>query len=128
MKTLTVLIITLATCLPAQANTITEEQAVQCIAGEAENQGLDGMRAHASAIRNRGSLRGVYGCNSKRLPKIEAWVFDQARRAWKDSATHDYVDGADHFGAVGLDSKWIDKMEQSMKFVKQVKDVRFYKQ
>ena len=108
------------------ADQISESLAVQCIIGEAENQGLDGMRAHASALRNRGHVRGVYGCKAKR--ETPEWVFKQAKRAWRDSADYDYVDGADHFGAVGLDNKWIARMGKTMTFVKQVKDVRFYRE
>lgn len=75
---------------------VTEYQAIRAIVGEAENQGLEGMTAVAEAIRNRGSLRGVYGAK-RDLSNTPKWVFEQAREAWRLSKSSDLVHGADHW-------------------------------
>ncbi len=86
--------------MSAIAAQISERDAVRAIVGEAANQGADGMRAVASAIRNRGTLQGVYGLNAKHVDLQPAWVFEQARKAWHASATKDYANGADHWESV----------------------------
>jgi hypothetical protein len=55
------------------------------------------MLAIACAIRNRGSLEGVYGGMSKRIWNQPAWVWELARRAWLISKDVDIVKGADHW-------------------------------
>lgn len=60
-----------------------DSKAVQCIIGEAENQGELGMLALAVGIRNRGTIRGVYGCNVTR--KTPEYIKKQAMKAWKES-------------------------------------------
>lgn len=71
----------------AYALDIPEEQAIKAIIGEAENQGYDGMLAVACAIRNRGTLKGVYGLKSPRVVKglytKGTWL--QAKTAWVTS-------------------------------------------
>ena len=61
------------------------EDCIRAIIGEASNQGEIGMLALAVGIRNRGSLRGVYGFNSTHIDNEPAWVWDMARKAWKES-------------------------------------------
>lgn len=76
---------------------VSEREAVRCIVGEAANQGLSGMRGVASVLRRRDSLQGFCGTKAKHIDKQPAWVFEQARRAWRESATKDYANGATHF-------------------------------
>lgn len=79
---------------------IPADRAVKAILGEAEDQGPEGMFAVACAIRNRGTLKGVYGYHkiheqngvyrrstprgSRRIPE---WVVNQAKAAWAKSLT-----------------------------------------
>ena len=75
----------------------TKENIIRGIVGEAEDQGYEGMLAVAEAIRNRGTLHGVYGIKSERLTDVEPWVWDQAARAYLASQTSNTVLGADHW-------------------------------
>jgi len=103
MKTSTVFLlffVLLAPLSKAQADTLPKNKVVDCIIGEAEGGGYPGMLAVAHAIRNRGHLRGVYGCNSPRVKqrKYSSATFVQAVRAWEDSRLgRDITNGADHW-------------------------------
>ena len=109
---------------------------VRMLVGEAENQGLDGMRAVASAFRNLEKLTGhkralgaAYGTKRKFKKAPPAWVWKQAEQAWTDSATHDYADGANHWGTDGDVEKWkSEPWFSSAMFVKRVGDHNFYKE
>lgn len=104
---------------------VSDDLAVKAIMGEASNQGYDGMLAVACAIRNRGHLRGVFGVRAKHIYKEPKWVWDQARKAWKESAKRDVTCGADHWEntkAFGT-PKWA----HTMKLVYVCKDHNFYK-
>lgn len=76
---------------------VPQEQAIRAIVGEAANQGRAGMLAVAGAIRNRGTLKGVYGLKSKVLSQQPEWVWERARLAWAMSATNDISRGATHW-------------------------------
>lgn len=107
------------------AEEIPESKAVRAIMGEASNQGYNGMLAVACAIRNRGTLKGVYGVKAKHVDNEPKWVWNLARKAWKESATRDCTNGADHWEnvkAFGTPS-WT----KNMKLVYVCKDHRFYK-
>lgn len=91
---------------------ISDTQAVRAIVGEAANQGRVGMLAVAGAIRNRGTLKGVYGVKNPSVDKQPAWVFERARTAWASSATNDITHGATHwenFAAFGK-PRWAGAM------------------
>lgn len=79
------------------AVSFTDADAVRAIVGEAANQGRDGMLAVACAIRNRGSLKGVYGLRNPAAGKQPAWCWERARTAWASSLTNDTVLGATHW-------------------------------
>lgn len=66
---------------------ITDEKAISAIIGEAENQGYDGMLAVACAIRNRGTLKGVYGLNAPRVryKRYTKAIWLEAQKAWEKS-------------------------------------------
>ena len=75
-------LIALVSCEGAE---IDEKQAIRAIIGEASNQGYEGMLAVACGIRNRGSLKGVYGLRAKHVQNEPEWVFKEAKRAWVES-------------------------------------------
>ena len=79
---------------------IEDSKAVRAIVGEAANQGRVGMLAVAGSIRNRGTLKGVYGVKNPMADKQPAWVWQRAREAWAASATNDITKGATHWEAV----------------------------
>lgn len=79
---------------PLAFSQVADSQAILAIVGEAENQGLTGMTAIGEAIRNRGTLSGVYGLKSPRVKKAPKWVFAMAREAWEASETSNLVKGA----------------------------------
>lgn len=114
---------------PAHAQVVqpayTEAQAVRAIIGEASNQGYEGMLAVACAIRNRGTLRGVYGLKAKHVDQQPDWVWARARKAWKESAERDITGGADHWENIRAfgTPKWAEKMIRTV----QVKDHVFYR-
>ena len=102
----------------------TDQEAVRAIVGEASGEGGNklvlkhkSMYAIACALRNRGTLKGVYGLNAKHVNKEPAWVFDMALKAWLASE-----DGPDvTLGATHLDNLdfqrpyWADSMIPTVK-------------
>lgn len=117
----------------AQAEQITEEKAVHCILGEAQGEGYASLLAHAEAIRNRGHLKGVYGCRadiSKDMPYLKAkGILAQAKQAWKESAHTNTVKGADHWGSLLIDGDWLAQMKKKG-FVQTavIKNTAFFKE
>lgn len=76
------------------AEQIEKTKAIRAIIGEASNQGYTGMLAVACAIRNRGTLKGVYGLNAKHIDNEPQWVFILAEKAWQESSKKDLTNGA----------------------------------
>lgn len=76
---------------------IKDKDAVRAIIGEASGEGYRGMLAVACGIRNRGTLKGVYGLHARHVDKEPGWVWDLARKAWKESEHNDIVGGAGHW-------------------------------
>ncbi|MCA9404311.1 MAG: hypothetical protein KC897_11055 [Candidatus Omnitrophica bacterium] len=93
----------------AMADTVPEDLAVRCVVGEAEDQGIEGMTAVAEAIRNRGHVRGVYGCRSPRIAKAQPGVWELARWAWDRSEFTNSVKGADHWHSDREPRAWWEK-------------------
>ena len=127
-----ILIFTAAQC---KAETITDSRmetaVIRTIVGEASNQGQEGMLALAAAIRNRGHLRGAYGLNASHSDREPAWVWDQARTAWKKSQSQDPTEGANHW----FSREDIQKLKQTtpkwfkrLQFTKRIGDHFFYKE
>lgn len=79
-------------------NSITDSAAVAAILGEASNQGQRGLLAVACAIRNRGTLTGVYGVNNPIVLRASPTLRAQAIRAWRQSARTDITGGATYWG------------------------------
>lgn len=84
--------------LGAAARSISEDNATNAIVGEAAGCPYIVKLGVASAIHNRGTLHGVYGFNAARNASEPAWVWADARRAWRESSRHDIVHGARFFG------------------------------
>ena len=83
----------------AQAAAVTTARAVDAIIGEAGNQPFATQVLVAKAIRNRGSLSGVYGVNNPVVRRASAKVRATALRAWQASAKSN-----DDFRFFGCDS------------------------
>lgn len=98
MKPTPTLLLTLALGISQAGAAITAGQARRAIVGEAAGAGYTVQLGVACALRNRGHLRGVYGVNARHNATEPQWVWDQAARAWTESATRDVTGGADHFG------------------------------
>jgi len=124
MRVLIILTVLLG-ALPAYAGGIPEDLAVKCIMGEARGESYEGKVAIAAALRNRGTTKGVYGC--KAVFTEPDWVWEDARKAWLESAVNDAVNGADHWGSTIVDKAWIAKMDKSMKKTVVVGNHAFYK-
>lgn len=77
----------------------TDKKAIKAIIGEAENQGYKGMLAVACAIRNRGTLKGVYGAKSKRViyKQYSIETYNISKKAWNNSSVVDITHGANHW-------------------------------
>ncbi|MCA9404315.1 MAG: hypothetical protein KC897_11075 [Candidatus Omnitrophica bacterium] len=109
MRTLLTIIAILLLAVKVQAGTVPEELGVRCVIGEAEDQGIEGMTAVAEAIRNRGHVRGVYGCRSPRIKKAAGSVWELARWAWDRSEFTNSVKGADHWHSDREPRAWWEK-------------------
>lgn len=99
LATLLIFLFLLIPTSKAEAAEIKKEKAVLAIIGEAENQGYNGMLAVAGALRNRGTLKGVYGLHAPRVKarKYTAATYQLASKAWAESATHDITHGGTHW-------------------------------
>ena len=112
----------------AYAGEIPERMAVRAIVGESSSQGYRGMLAVASGIRNRGTLKGVYGVKAKHISKEPKWVFRQAKRAWVESKANRLHTGT-HWGSKRVDKRWIARMEKAeYKKIYEYKDHIFYRE
>lgn len=107
----------IAGCNQVEAAEIPESKAVACILGEARGEGAHGIRLMASALRNRGTTQGVYGCRanlSNEMSYLKAkGIYSQAVKAWRDSAKTDLVNGATYWGSKHVDGAWIAKMKKN---------------
>lgn len=79
---------------------VSDEQAIRAIVGEASGESYQTMLGVACAIRNRGTLQGVYGLKAKHSNNEPAWVWAKARKAWAESKSKDITLGATHFDCV----------------------------
>lgn len=119
-----VYIITIIVCLVAicffagcaGAEEITDAKAIHCILGEARSDGYAAMLGHAEAIRNRGTLKGVYGCRvdlSHEMSYLKVKRIDvAAKQAWESSRYTHTVAGAQFWGSMRVDKKWIAQMRK----------------
>ncbi len=108
----------------AYAEAIKDYDAIRAIIGEASSDGLSGMRCVASAIRNRGTLKGVYGLKAKHVDREPEWVWKLAKQAWLESKITDFANGASFWeGKSFKEPYWV----KSMVLVKETKQQLFYK-
>ena len=116
------LTIVILLCLPFLFG-FTDAQAIRAIIGEASNQGYNGMLAIAVGIRNRGSLKGVYGLTAKHVDNEPIWVWKLALQAWKDSKLNRIHSGT-HWENIKRFGKpsWI----KDMRLVYKYKEHNFY--
>lgn len=118
-----------SSCGLVHASIIKDEDAIRSIIGEVSGERVNGsplipMRCVASAIRNRGTLKGVYGLHAPHVDKQPAWVWSMAKIAWADSAEHDFVSGATHWeGTAFKNPYWV----KDMILVKRVANTNYYK-
>ena len=103
------------------------QKEVLCVIGEAEGEGYKGMLAVSEAIRNRGTLKGVYGCSAPRVVrhKYSAAVLQTANRAWNDSADTDITHGATHWEGTAFKTPYWAK---DMILTATIGNQRFYKE
>jgi len=93
------LILSVSLCLCSSLHAgITPKLAKRAIVGEAAGAPYIVKVGIGCAIRNRGTLHGVYGVNAKHNATEPDWVWNDAGRAWRESALKDITNGADHFG------------------------------
>ena len=124
MKFITIILIVIYTALTGLASDISSTQAIKGIVGESANQGYKGMLAVAGAIRNRGTLTGVYGFYSRMANNQPDWVWKQAAKAWAESATNDITGGATHWESTDFRKPaWASKMKVTAHIGKHI----FYK-
>ena len=122
------------------SNELNADKAVRSCMGEAEGESQTGKIAMMEALRNRGTLKGVYGYKAiklvdgkyykkvlktgkyyKRTGKPYRQISDvnviACRAAWVDSKYTNYVKGADHWEAVQTFGrpKWAHNMKQTAK-------------
>ena len=87
---------------------------VRAIIGEAASEGYEGMLAVGEAIRNRGTLKGVYGVKAKFVDKEPEWVWQLAKKAWDASESSNIVGGATHWESTDFPVPyWAKDMETS---------------
>lgn len=102
--------------IPAKAD-ISDEQAIKAVLGEARGEGFEGMYAVACAIRNRGTLRGVYGKDAS-MPDVTPELWQKASKAWYDSEDgEDPTFGATHWHNVEREGEnyWTRKLTRTYK-------------
>lgn len=119
-----------AVCFVHLAHAYTQDQAIQATIGEAEDQGLIGMEAVACAIRNRGSLRGVYGFKAPRVikHKYRLETLKMAKYAILQSQDKDFCESLVH-GATFWEGTRFKRpyWASGMIVTATIKDQRFYK-
>lgn len=92
----------IALALLSLAASYTDAEAIHAIAGEARGEPFAGQVAIGEAIRNRGTLRGVYGLNVP-VSKFSESELKTAARAWRDSERSTLTGGAVGWGS---ESDW----------------------
>ena len=117
--------IALALSTAAASASVNPSQARRAIVGEAAGESYQVKVCIASAIRNRGTLHGVYGLNARNIDHQPKWVFKHADSAWKESAKHDYALGCTMFGSVEDD--WYFNRVLRLKPVFTIGKTRFYR-
>lgn len=97
---------------------------VQAIVGEASDQTEDTMICVAHALRNRGTINGVYGYHAEHVWTENDWTWHKAWVAWELSGKEkeDPTHGAKHFGTITD----LENMEDTPDILNQCGDFYFY--
>ena len=104
---------------------ISDRLAIRAIIGEGANQSDAALAAIASAIHNRGTLRGVYGLTNPVGDHASDALCARATRAWTLAKTGaDAAAGCKFFGCP-TDVPWFHK--HGFTAVKTIGDITFYK-
>jgi len=111
--------------MASPARTINDMDAVRAIIGEGANQSDAALAGIASAIHNRGTLRGVYGLTNPVGDTASDALWARARRAWTLAKTGaDAAAGCKFFGCP-TDVRWFHK--HGFTAVKTIGQITFYK-
>ena len=104
---------------------ISDRDAVRAIIGEGANQSDAALAGIASAIHNRGNLRGVYGLTNPVVNRASDALWARARRAWNLAKNGvDAAAGCKFFGCP-TDVPWFHK--HGFIAVKTIGQITFYK-
>lgn len=116
-------------CTALACAAVPRQDAIYAIIGEAEGEGARGMLAVACAIRNRGTLKGVYGLHANRVINREfsEITLQTATHAWDLSSDSDnckFIDGATHWEGTKFKTPYWAK---GMQVTATIGNQRFYK-
>ena len=100
-------------------------QCIKAVVGEAAGEPYQCQIAISAVIRNRGSLKGVYGLRAKHVAREPQSVFNKVAKAWDESAKHDPTGGCKFWGGIIDDNYFIKKLGK--KPVMTIGHTRFYK-
>jgi len=106
---------------------ISDSDAVRAIIGEGANQSDAALAGIASAIHNRGNLRGVFGLRNPVVDTASDALWARARRAWnlaKTGGDPEDIRGCKFFGCP-TDMQWFHK--HGFIAVKTIGQITFYK-
>ena len=110
---------------PARSAAISDRDAVRAIIGEGANQSDAALAGIASAIHNRGNLRGVFGLSNPIVDTASDALWARAKRAWNLAKNGvDAAAGCKFFGCP-TDVAWFHK--HGFTAVKTIGDITFYK-
>ena len=117
---------------------VKDETACHCLLGEARGEvakyGYNSLLAVAEAIRNRGTLQGVYGCRAKFNQKDILYMrriglYELALKAWNESENTNLTKGAQYWGSTLVDTKWILTMKKAgYKMTYRIGNQEYYKE
>jgi len=124
MKKYLIMFLVFCLVVPMAVANYRKERIVRAAIGEAASEGEAGMLAVICAIKNRGTLDGVYGINAKHIDSEPQWVWRMARRAFYKSLWQDVTKGATHWESTDFDVPyWAKDMVQTVQIGKH----KFYK-
>jgi spore germination cell wall hydrolase CwlJ-like protein len=100
--------------LPAKLPSFSDQNCIRAIVGEAAGQSYREKLAIAGALRNRGTLAGVYGFRAQHVAHEPRSVWNDARRAWEGSQRVDLSAGATFWEGDGFKKpKWATSMRET---------------
>lgn len=95
---LMVVVLLVLTLRPNQIPVFTDDNCIRAIVGEVSNENYEGMKLMAHAIRNRKTLKGVYGFKAHHIKTENRDIWMRASLAWFESLTEsDPLQGANEW-------------------------------